>query len=58
MKHTYSIEVLWHFNCWKCCRWFSISEFHHEIKLDTVTCPWCGTKAHFEEKSNFLKDTI
>ena len=43
MKHKFSKEILYHFNCGKCNKWWSISDYHLLSIKDNkkVTCPHC-----------------
>ena len=36
---TYSIEILYHFNCSECKKWWSIGDF--DIR-SAIACPFCG----------------
>ena len=47
--HQYSVETLYHFNCWKCGMWWSIGDFNIKEK-SWLCCPYCETTAHLEEK--------
>ena len=42
--HTYSTETIYHFNCYSCKKWWSISEFAIEIGIE-ISCPHCHAKA-------------
>lgn len=44
MKHVYTIERLYHFLCYNCNKWWSISDFNI-VKKDRVYCPHCGVSA-------------
>ena len=55
MKHKCSKETLYHFNCGKCEKWWSIADYHlfsnnvpkNEEKVPKlIICPHCG---HEEE---------
>lgn len=37
----YSIEILYHFNCTLCKKWWSIGDFNLK-KNEHLTCPYCG----------------
>jgi DNA-directed RNA polymerase subunit RPC12/RpoP len=53
MKHKFSKEILYHFNCGKCNKWWSVSDYHL-LSLEsnkTVTCPHCEHKALIEIKN-------
>ncbi len=52
MPHKVSKEVLYHFNCGKCNKWWSVSDYHL-LSLDNhkdlnyinpITCPHCEHK--------------
>lgn len=61
MKHKFSKEILYHFNCGKCNKWWSIADYHlfsnnvpqdKEIVPSLITCPHCGHKEEVtDEKS-------
>ncbi len=43
VKHKFSKEILYHFNCGKCNKWWSVSDYHL-LSIDNnkkVTCPHC-----------------
>ena len=46
MKHKFSKEILYHFNCGKCNKWWSIADYHllsSNLELsDDIKCPHCG----------------
>jgi DNA-directed RNA polymerase subunit RPC12/RpoP len=46
MKHRFSKEILYHFNCGKCNKWWSISDYHllSNNKPDMIVCPHCEHK--------------
>ena len=52
MRHRFSKEILYHFNCGKCNRWWSISDYHllslnNTTDLDydkPIVCPHCEHK--------------
>ena len=54
MKHKYSKETLYHFNCGKCNKWWSIADYHLlSINESTsVTCPHCSFKEETKEVKN------
>jgi len=35
---TYSIEKLYHFNCDRCSKWWTIGDWTKQ----PIICPWCG----------------
>ncbi len=58
MKHKYSKETLYHFNCGKCKKWWSIADHHlfynntpknKEMVPKAITCPHCEHKEELEE---------
>jgi len=51
MKHSYSVEKLYHFTCYKCKAWWSIGDWHQTSSYITgkVTCPHCGTTSNYKE---------
>jgi len=54
VKHKYSKETLYHFNCGKCNKWWSIADYHLlSINESTsVTCPHCSFKEETKEVKN------
>ncbi len=48
MKHKFSKEILYHFNCGKCNKWWSISDYHllsNTIpETNKIICPHCEHK--------------
>lgn len=38
---TYTTELLYHFKCGECLRWWSIGD-HQFNGIDEMTCPHCG----------------
>ena len=50
MKHRVSKEILYHFNCGNCNKWWSIADYHllslnntENLKYNKkITCPQCG----------------
>ena len=52
MKHKFSKEILYHFNCGKCNKWWSISDYHllslnntKDLTYEqTIVCPHCEHK--------------
>ena len=53
MKHKFSKEILYHFNCGKCDKWWTIADHHLLFKEVKITCPHCGHKEGTKEiKSN------
>jgi len=48
VKHKVSKEILHHFNCGKCNKWWSIADYHLFSK-DEIICPYCGHKDKVKE---------
>ena len=57
MKHKLSKEILYHFNCGKCNKWWSIADYHlfsnnvqknEETIPKVITCPHCEHKEELE----------
>ena len=57
MKHKFSKEILYHFNCGKCNKWWSIADYHLFSKnvSNLITCPYCGHKEKVKEIENEKK---
>ena len=56
-KHKVSIEILYHFNCRQCNKWWSIGDF--DAAIDSISCPYCQNESGLEfikEKSEILSD--
>tara|TARA_R100001463_G_scaffold12745_6_gene34337 strand:- start:11901 stop:12074 length:174 start_codon:yes stop_codon:yes gene_type:complete len=54
MKHKFSKEVLYHFNCGKCNKWWSIADYHlfsNNVPM-LITCPHCGHNEEIKEVKN------
>jgi|TARA_R110000824_G_scaffold73868_1_gene188041 DNA-directed RNA polymerase subunit RPC12/RpoP len=58
MKHKFSKEILYHFNCGKCDKWWSIADHHllsnnapksKEKVPNLIICPHCGHKEEIKE---------
>jgi C4-type Zn-finger protein len=58
VKHKYSKETLYHFNCGKCNKWWSIADYHlfsnnvpksEQIVPNLIICPHCGHKEEGKE---------
>ena len=49
MNHRFSKETLYHFNCGKCNKWWTISDHHLLAKDNKLTCPHCGYKETIKE---------
>jgi len=61
MKHKVSKEVLYHFNCGACEKWWSIADHHlisnnvpeNEKKVPIlIICPHCGHNEEIKEIEN------
>ena len=61
MRHKVSKEILYHFNCGKCNKWWSIADYHLLSKdvpknnkkvLNLLTCPHCGHNEEIKEVKN------
>tara|TARA_Y100000310_G_C20701879_1_gene830743 strand:+ start:3008 stop:3193 length:186 start_codon:yes stop_codon:yes gene_type:complete len=48
-KHKFNKEILYHFNCGKCNKWWSIADHHLLSKENKLICPYCGHKEEVEE---------
>jgi|TARA_R110002020_G_scaffold462594_1_gene682193 DNA-directed RNA polymerase subunit RPC12/RpoP len=58
MTHKFSKEILYHFNCGKCSKWWSISDYHlfsNDKLKNKITCPYCGHKEEVKEVKNEKK---
>ncbi len=51
MNHRLSKEILYHFNCGDCDKWWTISD-HHLLSKNTITCPHCRAEKEFKEIKN------
>ena len=58
MRHKFSKEIIYHFNCGKCNKWWSISDYHllsndtsnsEETVPKLVICPHCGHQEEVKE---------
>jgi DNA-directed RNA polymerase subunit RPC12/RpoP len=47
-KHNSSVEILTHYQCGKCIKWWSIGDAPKDKK--EWYCPWCGTKSDTKKK--------
>ena len=54
MNHKFSIEKLYHFNCGKCKRWWSIGDF--DINTKTLICPYVDCK--HEARLEYINEEI
>ena len=61
MKHKYSKEILYHFNCGDCDKWWSVADYHlfsnkvpntQEMGHKIIICPHCGHKEEVIEVKN------
>jgi|10_taG_2_1085330.scaffolds.fasta_scaffold33788_3 C4-type Zn-finger protein len=61
VKHKFSKEILYHFNCGKCNKWWSIADYHlfynnvpenEEMVHSLMICPYCGHKETLIEVKN------
>ena len=52
MKHKFSKEILYHFNCGKCEKWWTIADHHFLSKSNLIICPHCGYKEKIKEIKN------
>jgi len=51
--HKVSKEILYHFQCGECTKWWTIAD-HHLLLEDTdnwVSCPHCGQRHKIKENS-------
>ena len=57
-NHKFSKEILYHFNCGKCNKWWSIADYHlfskdvpknKEVVPNNIICPYCGHKEEAKE---------
>ena len=64
MKHKFSKEILYHFNCGKCNKWWSVPDYHlfsknvpknKEMVPNVIICPHCGHKEKVIEIKNEQK---
>tara|TARA_B100001079_G_C15961387_1_gene319331 strand:+ start:319 stop:531 length:213 start_codon:yes stop_codon:yes gene_type:complete len=64
LDHEYVFELLYHFNCGKCTKWWSYAktpdnkEEIHKQKVEAMHCPHCGTKGYLKIKDKFFKENI
>lgn len=50
MPHQVSTEILSHFNCSRCGKWWSIGDYKPDGK--GLFCPWCGTHDSVEDHTD------
>jgi len=57
VKHKFSKEILHHFNCGKCEKWWSVADYHLFSKNtpNIIICPHCGHKEKAKEIKNEKK---
>mgnify|MGYP003151288992 FL=1 len=57
-NHKFSKEILYHFNCGECNKWWSIADYHlfskdvpknNEVVPNNIICPYCGHKEKAKE---------
>ena len=46
---TYSVETLYHFQCDRCSKWWTIGDW--DESADSMCCPHCGVRQEVEETS-------
>lgn len=46
-KHKYSSEILVHFRCMECNKWWTIGDYVF-VPNATIICPHCGAKGEIE----------
>jgi|TARA_B110000196_G_C20897593_1_gene544380 predicted small metal-binding protein len=63
-EHSYVFEILYHFTCGKCTKWWSYAktpdnkeEMYKKI-VKHMYCPHCGTKGSLQIKDKFFKENI
>jgi len=62
MKHYYTYEILYHFDCGNCKKWWSYAktpsnkEEIHKQKVESMFCPHCGEKGKLHIKEKFLEN--
>lgn len=47
-RHGFSVEILFHFNCYRCGKWWSIGDCPKDVLTQTI-CPHCGAIGGTEE---------
>lgn len=48
--HMFSIEILYHFNCLSCKKWWSIADYKKQLYIYIyITCPHCKLERHIKE---------
>ena len=64
MKHQYTVELLFHFNCGTCQNWWSYATtpditYMRDLEMPSgidYYCPHCGVAEKVELKKNFEKN--
>jgi Fe-S cluster biogenesis protein NfuA len=51
--HHYSAEIIFHFTCQTCRKWWSIADW---TPVETLTCPHCSTTSSVEESPNLIEE--
>lgn len=47
---TFSIEKLYHFRCWSCRKWWTVSDVFFDPENEVlVTCPMCNERQEFKQ---------
>ncbi len=49
-SQNFSLEILTHFHCQKCHRWWTVGDAPAEKQV--WFCPWCGYKQNFVIKKS------
>ena len=55
MTIKYSLELIYHFSCGSCNKWWSIADLSSNGEIKTMFCPHCGTVHHKFEEAEELK---
>ena len=65
MKHEYSVEILYHFNCGVCKNWWSFATTPAYLKMELglpnnmeYFCPHCGADETVEIKRGIFDEKI
>ncbi len=62
LKHYFTYEILYHFDCGECGKWWSYAktpsnkEEIHKQKVESMFCPHCGEKGSLTIKEKFLEN--
>ena len=53
-EHEYTLEVIFHFTCSKCCNWWSYASLENKNLPfgSRMYCPHCGQKSNLKKKEN------